>query len=243
MANSSSDFSLLPATLYEVIAYFGSGALVLVLFSIGYADRAALKTIAGFLESTKAPEKILLFIFLGVLTYGYGQLSSTFSGILVGAPVSRIVKRLGARASADFRMDLTPIVEAYGLHRGLPPQKVNNKWTLLFYLQVVNPDIGRDLLKRYAREKLARINSLNMLVLTVIGIIGVLFRMIGIGSWIPLQDSLQWPSGWFVVFCLILTVLFSFEFYKRKCWNRDLLVKVMAGVHKAEMDVGRIQRY
>ncbi len=230
----------IPSSLYEIIAYFGSGCILIVFGLLGMVDQVAIKKAATYVFKLDLHEQIGLTVFVGIIAYAYGQLSSTLSAPIVAVPVSKFVKILGKHSSSDFKADLTDIVKTYGLAEELPPSKVNNKWTLMFYLQVKVPEIGKDIMKRYAREKLARINAFNMLLLTAIAILSNIGKKMGIAKNLGFADVLKPANFWWLVFYIVLTFIYSYEYYKRKCWNNDLLIKVLP-VTKTEIPVVKPQ--
>ena len=217
----------IPSTLYEIIAYFCSGILFVALGSVAMLDQVTLKKVTTYLFTLDLHEQIGLTVLLGILTYAYGQLSSTLSAPFIADPVSKFVKKLGRWTSSDFKTDFSNAVTSYGLADNLPSSKVNNKWTLMFYLQVKHPEIGKDIMKRYAREKLARINAFNMLLLTFLAIISIIGKDFGMGQKLGLGNVLQATNIWWIIIYIILVITYSYEYYKRKCWNNDLLLKVL----------------
>ncbi|MBU0678979.1 MAG: hypothetical protein KJ626_12785 [Verrucomicrobia bacterium] len=225
----------IPGTIYEIIACFGSGCLVFMLGALAVLDPAFVKRAAKFVLALDFPEQVGLMIVAVTLAYVYGQLSSTLSAPFVADPVGKIVKCLGKRASPDFRTGFESAVNAYGLSEKLPQDKRNNKWTLMFYLQAKAPEIGADIMKRYAREKLARINAFNMMVLTLLTLASLLCGHLQIGQRFGVTEILKVANPWWLVLYLALCATYSYEYYKRKCWNNDLLLKVLpvAGIAPA----------
>lgn len=217
----------IPNTFYEVIAYFGSATVLVLLACIGFAEIDFIRRIGDFARALKGQELALLCIIVLALVYAYGQLASTLSAPFIADPVGHLVKKLGKRVSPDFRMDFTDVVCQYGLHHCLPDNRVNNKWTLMFHLLVKSPSVGRDMLKRYAREKLARINALNALFMACLSVLTWIPYVRAARTFDALRPYIRTASPWFLLVCAALTAVFSYEYYKRKCWNNDLLVKVL----------------
>lgn len=223
-----------PSSFYEIIAYFGSGALCIALFCIGFTERTALSAFADWLSVQSAPQTIALLVVLALVAYTYSQLVSALSAQLIGTPVKFVVGKLKS-SSEDFKEDFTSLVQSHRLAGFLPQKKLNNKWTLYFFLLAVVPEIGRDLLKRYAREKLARINATNMLFLLALAIAAKILNLTGWSVYFPLRHVIQIPTTGFTSICAALLMGFVYEYYKRKCWNNDLLTKVFpVGVYVAK---------
>ena len=105
--------------------------------------------------------------------------------------------------------------------------KKNNKWTLIFHIINVAPAIGTDIVKRQARERLARINAFNMIAITIVCTVGVIIRSLDSEIFQQYNDILKVPSAYFIVICFLFSLIFSYEYYKRRCWNNDLLIKVL----------------
>lgn len=223
-------------TFYEIAAYFGSGIVFLVIGSLGLVERDFLTRATQELASLNTPAQIFLLVLLVSMTYAYGQLSSALSSPLIAGPVGGVVKQRGARYKGDYNADFTSIIAAYELHTRLPDTKRNNKWTLIFYLLTSQPEIGRDILKRYAREKMARINAVNMLFLTVLSASAILINLLGLRLGTGLHRYLHVPNVWFAVFCACLTCVYAYEYYLRRCWNNDLLIKVLPAVASSRKD-------
>ena len=84
-------------------------------------------------------------------------------------------------------------------------------------------------MKRQMRERLARLNALNMLILFVFTSSHVAYT--GLGHFVPpgtilkYEVSINWPISFG-----ILCGLFCYEFFKRASWNNDLIVKVLPAV-------------
>ncbi|MFH1865094.1 MAG: hypothetical protein ABIK85_04360, partial [Candidatus Eisenbacteria bacterium] len=172
----------IPSTVYETVAYFGSGSLFVLLGSMALLERSLISSSVSFLFGLDLPEQLGLLAFASMITYAYGQLSSTLSAPFVAKPVGRFVRTFGGRGSDDFRISFADAVRGYGLAEHLPEGKVNNKWTLMFYLQTSVPDIGKDIMKRYAREKMARINAFNMLALIVLSLLSYFGARLDFGA-------------------------------------------------------------
>lgn len=226
MASSALE-RFVPDIFYEIIAYFFSGGLFIALGSLAMVEPDVLKRIAIYVFSLGLPVQIGLVVFAGVLTYSYGQLASTLSAPFVADPVGKIVKKISRWTSPDFRIDFSDTVKAYGLSDKLPTSKINNKWTLMFYLNVKVPEIGKDIMKRYAREKLARINAFNMFLLIVLAILSLIGERFQLGQRLGLSAVLRAADPLWLVLYIVLIAVYSYEYYKRKCWNNDLLIKVM----------------
>lgn len=218
---------LIPNTLYEVIAYFSSGSLFILLGFLSIVEDDATSSITTAFFALDVYEQIAMILVLGILTYIYGQLASTLSAPLIADPVGRLIRRMNKRVSSDFRVNFSSILDSYGLSEKIPEGKRNNKWTLMFYLLLNAPNLGNDLMKRYAREKLARINAFNMLLLFILTIFSKLSSLLDLDIFYSLTKFFKVAHPiWFFVF-FILVILYCYEYYKRKCWNNDLLIKVL----------------
>lgn len=223
------------SSLYEVIAYFGSACLALVMFLWGLLDSQLLQEQKKFVGAHSTPEVMVLLIVVGTVTYVYGQLASALSATVIGVPISRLVKRFPKRISSDFEYNFSALVSSCSLDVDLPTRKRNNKWTLIYFIITKAPNVGRDIIKRQARERLARINATNMLFLAVPSMFVLLAKWTGLSIHLSLQGVLRVPSPWFVALCMLLAAAFAFEYYKRRCWNNDLLVKILPAIRKVDV--------
>lgn len=118
-------------SIYEVIAYFGSACLALVLVGWGILDLQVLHEIKAFLGTLGAAGQAVLLIAVITVTYVYGQFASALSSSVIGIPVHRLVKRFPKRTSSDFNYDFSSLVSSCSLDIDLPAGKKNNKWTLV----------------------------------------------------------------------------------------------------------------
>jgi hypothetical protein len=226
------------SSLYEVIAYFGSACLALVMFLWGLLDNELLQEQKKFVGAHSAPELFVLLIVVGTVTYVYGQLASALSATVIGVPIARLTRRFSKRTSSDFDYDFSALVSSCALDVDLPIKKRNNKWTLIYFIITKTPNVGRDIIKRQARERLARINATNMLFLAVLSMFGLLAKWTGLSTHLPLRDVLRVPSPSYVALCMLLGAAFAFEYYKRRCWNNDLLVKILPAIRRLVVPTG-----
>jgi hypothetical protein len=202
------------------------------MFLWGLIDYQLLQAQKKFVGALSGSEQFVLLIVLGTVTYVYGQFASALSSSVIGVPISRLAKRFPKWASSDFDYDFSALVSSCSLDVDLPSKKRNNKWTLIYFIITKTPNIGSDIIKRQARERLARINATNMLFLAVLSMFGFLARWTGLSTQLPLRDALRVPSPWYVALCMLLAAAFAFEYYKRRCWNNDLLVKIFPAIRK-----------
>lgn len=226
----------LTASLYEVIAYFGSACLALLLFATGLLDRSTAAALQASLGALNTPEKVLLVVAAGTVTYVYGQLASALSSTIIGSTVSGFANRYPNRLSGDFNFNFSNIVEQCGLTDGLPASKHNSKWTIIYFIISAAPYLGRDVLNRQARERLARINATNMLFLATLSLLGLLLNAIGFRPPEDILSLVRVPSLTFALVCIALGIVFTYEFYKRKCWNNDIIVKILPAVRRVYLD-------
>ena len=219
------------SSLYEIVVYFGSTSLAVILASVSLLKTTVISDAAIWIATLGAAQQVILLIVSATVAYVYGQLASTLSSTIIGRQIRHMSSLLPEKYVADYRYDFSDAVEQIGVKDRLPPSKVNNKWTLLFFIRTKHPDISRDLSKRQMRERLARINALNMLVLLFTSISHIIivrngYQVTSNSIW---KESI--PLYWPVVFG-VLSFLFSYEFFKRACWNNDLIVKFLPVINR-----------
>lgn len=222
---------IVPASLYEIIAYFGSACVLTALIFLGFVQGEALEHLRDTLVEMKVNGQIFLLIIFATIGYAYGQLASALSAPFIAQPISKIVKQFGKRwtRSRDFTIQFKDLLTSQGFSDLLPENKLNNKWTLLFYLLTVQPEIAKDLLKRHARERLARINAFNSFLMAGYGLLVTIYY----GAKKPMGGSREIfisPSYCYIAGIIILGLIFSYEYYLRKGWNNDLMLKVFPAV-------------
>ena len=215
----------LSSSLYEVIAYFGSASLAFVLFSIGLLDDPLFTALKQFFRSLNAAELTILVIIAVTIAYVYGQFASALSASVIGGSVSRFARKFHPKGWHDYNYDFTSLVASFFTEDNhIPDNKKNNRWTLVYLVIVMTPAIGADILKRQARERLARINSMNMALLMTASMAASIVSALG------MLPGFHPPSMWFAALCAVLSCLFAYEYYKRRCWNNDLLVKILPAI-------------
>ena len=193
--------------LYEFIAYFGSASIFSVLAILGFVKFSTVDHVLHIARTLNSYQLTIALLIASVLAYSYGQVASAFSGPAVAGPVSKLARLAKRHASPDFFLSFDSAVRAYGLQGELPDGKV--------------------IMKRYAREKLARVNTLNAAILLAASVIAYARRLLPGATYPP---GLHKPSLWFVAFVALLVPVFAYEYYKRHCWNNDLLLKVLPAV-------------
>ncbi len=215
----------LPDYFYDAIVYYASSVLLWVSVSLLLCDAASLKALFG--TSSAGGKLMISFGGLGLM-YITGQLSSAFSNYLIKKPVSWIAKRW-SRKKADFFFDRPELLEPYALLKQHSEKIRGNYWTIIYALKIKCPSIGGDLIKRYARVKLARSNALNMIAVAVASLVTFLATGVGFESVLAKAAPL-W--AWAIVFGG-LAFVFGLEFYIRQCWFGDIVVKIAAAADQA----------
>ncbi|WP_420601503.1 hypothetical protein [Flagellimonas sp.] len=209
---------------YEYITFVASSMLFSVLLMIGLSQYDSTDGELFFLmDKTKLTTGIsvlVIFIFL-MISHIYGQTVSALSEKVIGKPLKWINKKIIKHP--DFKGKYDKIVAKIDTSSLVPNSKKNNKWTLLYFILSKNKDVGTDLMKRYAREKVSRINSMNFLILFLLSIWVKIFPVYG-EKFYPSLFSL-WSTS---IILLIVFLIFCYEYFQRRCWNSDLLTKSIA---------------
>lgn len=213
-----------PNVFYDLIVYYGSSITFFIVLIFLSFD---LSSIRSFLSNLDVLGKIILFFVALSVCYIYGQLSSMLSYYLVKKPVNKIVKVLKSKQKKDYFFEYSELLDNFPIFPILPSKKEKNYWSLIYYIKILYPDIGDDLLKRYARCKLSRINALNVFVLLIYFGFTFLLR--------SLPTHIQNP-GIVIAILLLFAILFVLEFYQRQCWFGDITVKIYASIQKRQQE-------
>lgn len=112
---------------------------------------------------------------------------------------------------------------ALGIPEKLFFGRTKSKWTLFFFALEHVPPLGADLLKRYAWEKLARSSSFCGLTLLTFSL-GVAAWDLAHGWTAPRMTFGSWSYS---CTAAALYLISSVDYYKRNCWNNDLLITTM----------------
>ena len=175
----------------------------------------------------------VLVLVLFFASYEFGRLAETFSDIFIASPLRALKKRKLLFTNPDFALDLSPQVHLLGIPDKLYFGRTKSKWSLFFFALQYVPSVGADLLKRYAWEKLARSSAFCGLTLFIISLCVRLVHGIHGSAF----AFMEFGSRSFTLCAVALYILSSVDYYKRNCWNNDLLITTMpvilSGVEKA----------
>lgn len=175
---------------------------------------------------------LLILFFFGFLflAYEYGRLAEALSSW-----ISDMVKYLRKRKilfarEKDYSIPFGDQINKLKLPVKLEDERMD-KWTIYFYAMRFQPNIGSDILKRYAWEKLARSSAFTFGILSIIScIVGVLriFQIKRLLSYSLLDTGFfGWGSIAYTFFSILMFALTTYEYYRRKSWNNDLLIKIL----------------
>lgn len=216
----------IPGVFYDLIVYYGSSFIFISCLWVVFFD---LHAIAGFLSSLKASGLSFLLILILSFCYVYGQLASTLSAIFVKRPISFLVTKCKPKSIKDYFFDYFADCEDFSVLEQTEKRLRKNYWTVLYFIKLTFPSIADDLLKRYARCKLARVNSFNFLFLAVITLAVHVSKKWG---WFSSVSTSYFSGLVWSTFFLFASIVFAFEFYQRQCWFGDIVVKIFAAVVK-----------
>ena len=215
-----------PGGFYDLIVYFASSVVLVGSAALLLCDAA---TITELLSKLTVSGFSLLFLFLICFSYLYGQLASTLSALFIKKPVNSIVSRFHPKQMRDYFFDYPEACRDFPVLALVGKGQSKNYWTILYFIKISYPDIADDLLKRYARCKLARVNAFNFLVLCSFTLSLCILRKLGVTG-IPEVANLR-PTVWVVSFALVFGA-YTLDFYQRQCWFGDILIKILAAVSK-----------
>jgi hypothetical protein len=210
-----------PNAFYDVLVFMSPSILLVLGASFGVFGVGVIHL---YVRPT-ASDLVLALVGLLFLGYEYGRLAETLSHSFVTAPLGWLVKRRLLLRSPDYSRNLdaeTASLELPGTSKSSPS---GNKWALYFFASAVAPALGRDLMKRYAWEKLSRSSAFTALLLFAASLVAGFFRWNGVAA-----DKVLLFSFGTTAYSLTFGGLWlatSYEYYRRHCWNTDLLRKVL----------------
>ena len=227
MAKDTS-FKSIPGAFYDLIVYYASVVLFIAVFIVSSVE---LVTLAKSASSIKTLDKIFLLLFVLSVGYVYGQLSSALSSYFIKKPVSKLARAFGFKSYKDYKFDFFYDDKSFELLGECGKGLKGNYWTLIYYIKLNAPEISDDLMKRYARVKLARTNAFNFLVLFILSLATLWIDRVALKF--GLFDAYLSPKWWAVIF-LFVSLVFSVEFYQRQAWLGDILIKVYSAFYEWE---------
>ncbi len=220
--------SSLPGGFYDLIVYYGSSLLFLTIFVF---SSFKLEEIESFSKSLSTTEKIFLSVVVVFVSYILGLFSSTFSSHVIKKTVTRVARKLKFKSLKDYEFDYFDDFDKHNfIILDLIEKKMKgNYWSIIYLIKMYKPDIADDILKRYARCKLARNNAFNFLLLSLGALIsGVWTNLTSKSS--PFFDVFLSPAIWSIIF-FIIAIIFTLEFYQRQVWFGDILIKIYASFY------------
>jgi len=231
------DQGSVPNFFYDLIVFVSPSVLFLVGMSIGFLN-GSLDLIKHIGSDVGAIDYVCIAFLILFLSYEYGRALEALSHVMV-TRVFRLLRSAritrGLFRNSDFDLSFETQIEQLQLPLSLPERKKDNKWTIYFFALLYVPHIGRDLLKRYAWEKLARSSALTFGILSIISFVVIVLELLSVH--LSATGRYGFGSLLYTFSSILLTVLTYYEFYLRKCWNNDLLAKVIP-ILKAASQVG-----
>lgn len=169
------------------------------------------------------PLLILLGLSLFFGSYELGRIAETFSDTFVAGPIKWLHRRRILFTNSDYNVELSDQVAMIGIPEAYFFGRTKSKWTLFFFALEYVPHVGADLLKRYAWEKLARSSAFAILCLCLISItVSIFYAVRDVRAIAGTFGSPEYT--WTAI---ALFVFWSVDYYKRNCWNNDLLITTM----------------
>jgi hypothetical protein len=213
---------VVPNFFYDFIVYLIPTIGLVLGISLGMTGNVAgLEKIVSNAGVVEAITTILLLFFA---SYEYGRLAETYSHFFVGSVISHL-SHLGVFKNSDFRRAMTFQVSQLPIKIEQLEGRTADKWSIYFFSYVVNPDIGNDLMKRYAWEKLARSSGFTVLLLFTISV--ALYVRHNLENSVSLHDDLSFGGIRYPIVMGCLYVALLIDYYKRNCWNNDLIIKTL----------------
>lgn len=219
-------FPYFPNAFYDLIVFASSTFLMAmgVFFGCGLY-------LSDLFKDLGTINVLLLFVGLVFVGYEYGRIAEALSAVLVQAPLRFLHQRGILLKREEFLAPLEDVEDAVGVTvpKGARP---GGKWFVYFYAILVHPAIGTDLLKRYAWEKLSRNSAFTFAILLVTSCLFAIVHAIS-GSYETVCSTWRFGGWKFTSFAFALVVMTYYEYYRRNCWNNDLLRKVLTVLREA----------
>jgi hypothetical protein len=225
--------SSVPNIFYDLIVFITPSVLLLLGLAVGlYGWPLPIKSEA--ISKIGTVNLFLLILCVLFAGYEYGRLAETLSSPFVAEPLKYLSRKKIIFGNPDFNADLTAEVQRLDLPSELGPGRMGSKWTIYFFASLVAPPLGRDLLKRYAWEKLSRSSAFTFLVLFFFSLVLLLLNVCGLD--VISTKSWSFSSVKYTIISFIMCVLTFYEYYRRNSWNNDLLSKVLPVLLLAQKD-------
>jgi hypothetical protein len=216
--------SALPNIFYDLIVFISPSILLILGILIGteFWPYLVLRKYNISIGAINFLVIILGFIFLG---YEYGRLAETISCLFIADPIRYLSRRKLFFKNPDYCAFLEKEVDSINIPSPANPNKRGSKWAIYFYALYVLPNIGQDLLKRHAWEKLARSSAFTYFILFFFSVVSMLLNNLNIFNIQFAQYGFN--STPYLLATFVLVLFTSYEYYQRNCWNNDLLCKVI----------------
>lgn len=216
-----------PIIFYDLIVYYGSSFFLISAICVAFIGYHNCVQFMAKLSTSGVTIGIILLI---SFCYVYGQLASALSAVIIKKPINYIIRRLKPKSEDDYFFNYFGNCNDFPVLEYTGKSVKKNYWTIIYFIKLIYPSVADDLLKRYARCKLSRVNALNYFFLCILSLsFHFLKKCNHIPNIIPHHMSF---FLWAFLF-LIISLVFCWEFYQRQCWFGDILVKMFAAVTKA----------
>lgn len=210
----------IPNAFYDLIVFVTPSLIFGLGVTVGLGGYRSLRNLEApsDLNST-----VILVVLALVGSYEYGRIAEAWSANIVQRPLAWLM-RLGVLKNEDFLAVHPYAYQKLGLEESADGRAAD-KWVLYLFAFSEHAGIGGDLLKRYAWEKLSRSSAFTYCLLLFASLLTGSLYLLGLVS----LPAGRWGfGGWvFTLATTILAMATFTEYYKRNCWNFDMLVKVM----------------
>ena len=186
------------------------------------------------LLNVKGFDFLIMFIFFFIIflfiAYEYGRLAEALSNCISNMVRFLRRKKILFTKQKDYNINFKNEISKLNLHDMLDEDRMD-KWTIYFYIMRFQSSIGSDILKRYAWEKLSRSSAFTFGILLFISLLISIVKIFNIKSVAGYYfidtgifgfGSLAYTLGAFIMF-----ILTCYEYYRRRSWNNDLLIKIL----------------
>lgn len=214
---SSDGLKYIPNAFYDMMVFVVPSVQFIVGTMIGFNSFDIRR-----ITNVSAESIIALTVLIMVFSYEYGRIAEALSAYVVQSPLKWLNKRGIIFRNQDFLKEREEIYKILGLTDCYDGRK-GDKWAIYLYAFTKNTLIGSDLLKRYAWEKLSRNSAFTYFVLFLLSLIVIVIRYAPIH--VDVFNDVSFGTILYTVTCFLLCIFTYIEYYRRNCWNYDLLTK------------------
>ena len=209
----------IPNSFYDLIVFLTPTSIFMIIILANFDNYI---DYYSEMEKVSFGNLFVASVILLTLSYEYGRAIEAWSSYFVQKPIFWLQNTIGWPKNDNFGW--APNSNDLGMKYGLEHKQAKNRWTYYYVAALVDKEIGSDLLKRYAWEKLSRSSALNYMILAAVSAVTYSLTLIGVIN--PPRSPLGIGQPAFTVLMSLMSIACASEYYFRCNWNMDLLIKI-----------------